>query len=78
MRDSLSSAALLACFGAAALAMISAVFGVFMARLLWAGDLQQAREMLQNAREIGEIRDRTEAHLREQITILHRRLGESP
>lgn len=50
----------LAAFGAAALAMAGAFFGVAMARWLWADDLKHAQE-------IDQIRSRTEASLQHRI-----------
>lgn len=45
------------------LVMAGSLFGVSMARVLWADDLHQARS-------IDEIRSRTEKSLREQVAIL--------
>lgn len=65
-----------AAFGAALLAMAGAVFGVSMARIMWADDLK-------NAQQIDEIRSRTQSHMEGQIKaqqktidILKRWLGE--
>lgn len=52
---------------AAVIAMASAMFGVGMARMLWADDLKRARL-------IDEIRSRTEVHLRGTITALEKQI----
>ena len=59
----------LAIFSAIGIAMFSAAFGVGIARLIWADDLQHAQR-------IDEIRSRTEAALRSRIKIQAQRLGE--
>lgn len=59
------SAFMMATTAAGALAMVSAGFGVFMARLVWSEDLVQARQ-------IDEIRSGTETSLRARIAIMER------
>lgn len=61
------SPAVLAAFAAAGIAMVSACFGVGMARLLWADDLKHAQS-------IDEIRSRTESSLRQTIDALQQQL----
>lgn len=56
-------AAHLSIAAAIVLCVASTFFGVAMARLVWADDLQHARH-------IDEIRSQTEKHLRDQIVIL--------
>ena len=58
---------MLAYFGAAGIAMMSALFGVGIARLIWDDDLKHAQR-------IDEIRSRTEVALRNTITSLERQL----
>lgn len=57
------SAILFAQLSAALLAMVAAIFGASIARVLWAEDLAQAQR-------IDAIRSETEGHLREQIKSL--------
>ena len=61
----MGSPVILAYCGAAAIAMASAVFGVGIARLIWAEDLTHARR-------IDELRSQTETHLRSQIKSMER------
>ena len=56
-----------AAFGAAGLAMIGAIFGVGMARLIWADDLKHAQK-------IDEIRSRTETALKGTIESLEQQI----
>ena len=63
----MTSPAVFAAFCAAALSMVSAMFGVGMARMLWADDLKHAQS-------IDEIRSRTEASLRRTIDALQKQL----
>lgn len=63
----MTSAFILAYLGAGFIAISSAAFGVGLARILWAEDLQHAQK-------IDEIRSRTELSLRSQIDSLQRQL----
>lgn len=62
------SVAVFAAFAAAGLAMLSATFGVAMARLVWAEDLKHAQR-------IDEIRSRTEISLKNTIESLERQIA---
>lgn len=65
----MTSAAQLAVFGAIGIALLSACFGVGVARLLWAEDLAQAQR-------IDAIRSRTEVHLRNLIALHEKQIAE--
>jgi hypothetical protein len=64
-REARMNSVVLAASAAAVIAFASAIFGVGMARILWAEDLQHARH-------IDEIRSRTEAALHERIASQER------
>lgn len=66
-RKTTMSAVPFAGFAAAALAMVGAMFGVAMARLIWADDLKHAQR-------IDEIRSRTEVHLKDHIKALENQI----
>lgn len=63
----MSHAALPVIFGAAALAMVGAFFGLCVARLMWADDLRHAQHLRQ-------IWDESEKAMRETIEIQQRRI----
>lgn len=54
---------------AAALAMVSAIFGVCIARVFWAGDLAQARETEQHAKQLKKTWDETFSSMNRTIEI---------
>ncbi len=54
---------ILAACAAIGISLTSAALGVGMARIIWAEDLLHARQL-------GEIRDRTEGHLRDTVAAL--------
>lgn len=62
----------LAAWGAAAVAIAAALFGVGIARMVWAEDLRNAQSHLESARRIDEIRSQTEQSLRDHIATLER------
>lgn len=64
---SVMSAAILSYIGAVLIAANSALFGVGMARLIWADDLKHAQR-------IDKIRSKTEDYLRNQIESMQRQL----
>ena len=63
------TAATLAYLGAIGIAMMSSLFGVGIARLLWANDLKFAQQIETRRKEIDVIRDQTESSLRKTIEI---------
>lgn len=72
------SAAHLAIFSAAALATVSALFGVFIARAVWADDLKHAQRLRDIWERTYSSMSRTIELQNNTINILHQRLGESP